>query len=82
MWGRGKWGHDMTFDLTTLGFLDMIRYDCRYLYVMLQHEQHRNRVPTPDTLQGLPLSQRQYDNMRKMQEKQRNQEYNQLLAKV
>lgn len=49
---------------------------------MLQHEQHRNRVPTPDTLQGLPLSQRQYDNMRKMQEKQRNQEYNQLLAKV
>ncbi|XP_078316485.1 uncharacterized protein LOC111120232 isoform X6 [Crassostrea virginica] len=49
--------------------------------VLLKHEQHRNRVPTPDTLQGLPLSQRQYDNMRKMQEKQRNQEYNQLLAK-
>lgn len=49
---------------------------------MLQHDQQRNRAPTPDHLQGLPLSQRQYDSMRKMQEKQRNQEYNDLLAKV
>jgi hypothetical protein len=49
---------------------------------MLQHENQHKRPPTPDFLQGLPLSQRQYDSMRKMQEIQRNKEYNALLAKV
>lgn len=75
--------NSMTFDLQTKArILGLISYDCRYLYIMLQHDQQRNRAPTPDHLQGLPLSQRQYDSMRKMQEKQRNQEYNDLLAKV
>lgn len=52
-----------------------------YQNYLKNHDQQRNRAPTPDHLQGLPLSQRQYDSMRKMQEKQRNQEYNDLLAK-
>ena len=37
---------------------------------------------TPEDMQGLPLSQNRYEAQRKDQERQRNKEYNEHLAKV